>query len=389
MNNGRSIFSQIMDFLPLYELNKCIRRYRGNYKIQSFTCLNQFYTMAFAQLTYRESLRDIEVCLNALKSKLYHLGIRSSVSKSTLSDANNTRDWRIYADFAQVLINIARPLYAHDDIGIELDEMIYALDSTTIDLCLTLFPWAKFRRHKAAVKMHTLLDVHGSIPVFIHISDGKMHDVNILDILEPEAGAIYLLDRGYIDFERLYNIAISKASFVTLAKVNMQFRRLYSQPSDIANGILSDQTIKLTGVKSHLEYPDQLRRIHFYDSEHLNHLYFITNNFDFPSTTIAKLYKCRWQIELFFKWIKQHLRIKAFYGTSENAVKTQIWIAICIYVLLAIVKKRLKLEASLYTILQVASVSLFEKLPLKEAFSNMDIRESTTDSCIQLNFLDL
>jgi Domain of unknown function (DUF4372)/Transposase DDE domain len=389
MNNGRSIFSQIMDFLPLYELNKCIRRYRGNYKIQSFTCLNQFYTMAFAQLTYRESLRDIEVCLNALSSKLYHLGIRSSVSKSTLSDANNTRDWRIYADFAQVLINIARPLYAHDDIGIELDEMIYALDSTTIDLCLTLFPWAKFRRHKAAVKMHTLLDVHGSIPVFIHISDGKMHDVNILDILEPETGAIYLLDRGYIDFERLYNISISKASFVTLAKVNMQFRRLYSQPSDIANGILSDQTIKLTGVKSHLEYPDQLRRIHFYDTTHLNHLYFITNNFIYPSTTIAKLYKCRWQIELFFKWIKQHLRIKAFYGTSENAVKTQIWIAICIYVLLAIVKKRLKLESSLYTILQVASVSLFEKLPLKEAFSNMDIRETTLDPCIQLNFLDL
>lgn len=389
MNNGRSIFSQIMDFLPLYELNKCIRRYRGNYKIQSFTCLNQFYTMAFAQLTYRESLRDIEVCLNALNSKLYHLGIRSSVSKSTLSDANNIRDWRIYADFAQVLINIARPLYAREDIGIELNEMIYALDSTTIDLCLTLFPWAKFRRHKAAVKMHTLLDVHGSIPVFIHISDGKMHDVNILDILEPEIGAIYLLDRGYIDFERLYNISISKASFVTLAKVNMQFRRLYSQPSDIANGILSDQTIKLTGTKTHLEYPDQLRRIHFYDSVHLNHLYFITNNFDYPSTTIAKLYKCRWQIELFFKWIKQHLRIKAFYGTSENAVKTQIWIAICIYVLLAIVKKRLKLEASLYTILQVASVSLFEKLPLKEAFSNMDIRETTVDPCIQLNFLDL
>jgi IS4 transposase len=345
--------------------------------------------MAFAQLTYRESLRDIEVCLNALQSKLYHLGIRSRISRSTLADANNLRDWRIYADFAQILINIARPLYADDDIGIELDEMVYALDSTTIDLCLTLFPWAKFRRRKAAVKMHTLIDIHGSIPVFIHVSDGKMHDVNILDILEIEAGAIYLVDRGYIDFGRLYNINIRNAFFITLAKSNMKFRRIYSHQSDIVNGIHSDQTIMLTNPTSRIEYPEKLRRIHFYDAEHSNHLYFLTNNFAYSSGTIAKLYKCRWQIELFFKWIKQHLRIKAFYGTSENAVKSQIWIAICIYVLLAIIKKKLNIENSLYTILQVASVSLFEKIPINEAFSNEDIREFTDDTCIQLNLFDL
>lgn len=345
--------------------------------------------MAFAQLTYRESLRDIEVCLNALQSKLYHLGIRSRISRSTLADANNLRDWRIYADFAQILINIARPLYANDDIGIELDEMVYALDSTTIDLCLTLFPWAKFRRRKAAVKMHTLIDIHGSIPVFIHISDGKMHDVNILDILEIEAGAIYLVDRGYIDFGRLYNINIRNASFITLSKSNMKFRRVYSHQSDIANGIHSDQTIMLTNPTSRIEYPEKLRRIHFYDAEHLNHLYFLTNNFAYPSGTIAKLYKCRWQIELFFKWIKQHLRIKAFYGTSENAVKSQIWIAICIYVLLAIIKKKLNIKNSLYTILQVASVSLFEKIPIIDAFSDKDIREFTDDTSIQLNLFDL
>jgi IS4 transposase len=389
MNNGRSIFSQIMDFLPLYELKKCIRRYRGDYKIQSFTCLNQFYTMAFAQLTYRESLRDIEACLNALQSKLYHLGIRSKISKSTLADANNTRDWRIYADFAQVLINIARPLYAQEDIGLELDEMVYALDSTTIDLCLSLFPWAKFRRHKAAVKMHTLIDIHGSIPIFIHISDGKMHDVNILDILEIEAGSVYLVDRGYIDFDRLYTIHKNNATFITLAKSNMKFRRVYSQQSDISNGIHSDQTIVLTVTKSRKEYPEKLRRIHFYDAEHQNHLYFLTNNFNFTSGTIAKLYKCRWQVELFFKWIKQHLRIKAFYGTSENAVKSQIWIAICIYVLLAIIKKKLNTNMTLYTILQVASVSLFEKIPINEAFSDNNIRELTDNTCIQLNLFDL
>ena len=389
MHQGSSIFSQIMRFLPIYEFNKCVKRYNGNYRIKSFTCLDQFYTMAFAQLTYRESLRDIEACLNVMHSKLYHSGIRSDISRSTLADANNLRDWRIYADFAQVLINIARPLYVHDDIGVELDEMVYALDSTTIDLCLSLFPWAKFRRRKAAVKMHTLLDIHGSIPVFIYISDGKMHDVNILDILEMEAGAIYLIDRGYIDFSRLYKIETNKSFFITLSKSNMQYRRIYSHQSDIVNGIHSDQTIALTGVNSRNEYPDKLRRIHFYDVEHLNHLYFLTNNFAYSSDTIAKLYKCRWQIELFFKWIKQHLRIKAFYGLSENAVKSQIWIAICVYVLLAIIKKKLKIEMSLYTILQVVSVSLFEKIPINEAFSDQDIQELTSDACIQLNLFDL
>lgn len=389
MHQGSSIFSQIMRFLPVYEFNKCVKRYKGNYRIKSFTCLDQFYTMAFAQLTYRESLRDIEACLNALHSKLYHSGIRSNISRSTLADANNLRDWRIYADFAQVLINIARPLYVHDDIGVELDEMVYALDSTTIDLCLSLFPWAKFRRRKAAVKMHTLLDIHGSIPVFIYISDGKMHDVNILDILEMEAGAIYLIDRGYIDFSRLYKIETNKSFFITLSKSNTQYRRVYSHQSDITNGIHSDQTIMLTGVNSRIEYPDKLRRIHFYDVKHLNHLYFLTNNFTYSAVTIAKLYKCRWQIELFFKWIKQHLRIKAFYGLSENAVKSQIWIAIFIYVLLAIVKKKLKLEISLYTILQVVNVSLFENMPINEAFSDQDIRELTSDPCIQLNLFDL
>lgn len=389
MYQGSSVFSQIMKFLPLYEFNKCVKRYNGNHRIKSFTCLNQFYTMAFAQLTYRESLRDIEASFNALRSKLYHLGIRSRIARSTLADANNIRDWRIYADFAQILINIARPLYAQDDIGIELDEIVYALDSTTIDLCLSLFPWAKFRQHKAAVKMHTLIDIHGSIPVFMHISDGKMHDVNILDILQPEAGAIYLIDRGYIDFTRLYNFTKNNAFFITLAKSNMQFRRIYSHPSNLFEGIHSDQTIILTGVKSHIEYPEKLRRVHFYDVEHMNHLYFLTNNLVYPSTTISKLYKCRWQIELFFKWIKQHLRIKAFYGTSENAVKTQIWIAISVYVLLAIIKIKLNLEMSLYTILQVASVSLFEKTPINEAFSDIDIRDTVDKTCIQLNLFEL
>jgi len=385
MNSGRTVFSQIMDFLPLYEFNKCVKRYRGNYKAQTFTCLNQFYTMSFAQLTFRESLRDIEACLNSLHSKLYHLGIRSSIARSTLADANNTRDWRIYADFAQVLINIARPLYVNEDIGIELDNVVYALDSTTIDLCLTLFPWAKFRQRKAAVKMHTLLDVHGSIPTFIWISDGKMHDVNVLDILEPEPGAVYLMDRGYIDFKRLHKFTENNSIFVTRSKSNMQYRRLYSHPSDVTTGILSDQTILLTGIETKKDYPGQLRRVHYYDAKLMKHLYFLTNNFSYPATTIAALFKCRWRVELFFKWIKQHLRIKAFYGLSENAVKTQIWIAICVYVLLAIVKKKLSLEMSLYTILQVASVSLFEKMPLNETFSDIDDEKNVKEQCIQLN----
>jgi hypothetical protein len=345
--------------------------------------------MAFAQLTYRESLRDIEACLNALRSKLYHLGIRSPIARSTLADANNSRDWRIYADFAQVLLNIARPLYQHEEIGADLDDVVYALDSTTIDLCLALCPWALFRAHKAAVKMHTLLDIRGSLPTFIWVSDGKMHDVNVLDILEPEPGAIYLMDRGYIDFKRLHKFSVNNAFFVTRTKSNMQFRRLYSQQSNIAAGIISDQIILLTGVDSKTDYPDKLRRVHFYDPDRLKHLYFLTNNLVYSSTTIAKLYKCRWQVELFFKWIKQHLRIKAFYGLSENAVKTQIWIAICVYVLLAIIKKKLALDQSLYTILQVASVSLFEKMPINEAFSDVDISEIIKEPCIQLNLFDL
>jgi hypothetical protein len=388
MDTSKILFSQLMDFLPRYHFDKCVERYSGNYKVRSFSCIQQFYCMAFAQLTYRESLRDIEACLNAMRCKLYHIGLRGPVARSTIADANNLRDWRMYADFAQVLINIARPLYAKEDIGIELDEIVYALDSTTIDLCLTLFPWAKFRRYKAAVKMHTLIDIHGSIPVFIHISDGKMHDVNILDVLEPEPGAIYLLDRGYIDFLRLHRISLSNAFFVTLAKSNMRFKRLYSHPADIHKGIHSDQTIVLTGQLSQNAFSDKLRRVHYYDVDHQNHLYFLTNNFTFPPETIAKLYKCRWQIELFFKWIKQHLRIKAFFGQTENAVKTQIWIAISVYVLLAIIKKKLNVEPSLYTILQVASVSLFEKLPLKDAFSGIECSTMADEPCIQLNLFE-
>ena len=388
MYQGTSVFSQILSYAPLYELNKCIKRYSGDYKVQKLTCQAQFYVMAFAQLTYRESLRDIEACLNAMQSKLYHMGIRVPIARSTLADANEQRDWRIYADFAQVLINIARPLYANENIGIELKEMVYALDSTTIDLCLSLFPWARFRKHKAAIKLHTLIDIHGSIPLFIYISDGKMHDVNILDILIPEPNAIYLFDRGYIDFGRLFTFNSENASFVSLAKSNLRFRRIYSHESDIFKGVLSDQTIMLTGAKSLKAYPEKIRRVHYFDKEHQNHLYFLTNNFAYPALTIADLYKLRWQVELFFKWIKQNLKIKAFYGLSVNAVKSQIWIAICIYVLAAIIKKKLNLEMSLYTFLQVASVSIFEKSPLIEVFSNVDAKEMLVDPCIQLNLFD-
>lgn len=389
LNKGSTILSQIMAFLPRYEFSKCVNRYSGNYRVKKFTCINQFYVMAFAQLTYREGLRDIEICLKAVRSKLYHLGISNPVPKSTLADANEQRDWRIYAEFALVLINMARPLYADEDIGIELDNMVYALDSTTIDLCLSLFPWARFRKRKAAIKLHTLLDIHGPIPVFIWITDGKVHDVNILDQLVPEPGAFYLIDRGYIDFARLYTITQENAFFVTHAKSNFCFRRLYSHSQDIHKGILCDQTIVLTVPKSHQEYPDKLRRIHYYDSEHQRHLNFITNNFSLPATTIARLYKCRWKVETFFKWIKQHLRIKAFYGLSENAVKTQIWIAISVYVLLAIIKKKLDLQISLYTFLQAVSVSLFEKTPITQVFQQVDICDSNNDSCIQLNLFDL
>jgi hypothetical protein len=358
-----------MDLLPHWDFRNCVKRYQGNRKTQTFSCMDQFLCMAFAQLTYRESLRDIEVCLRGNLSKLYHMGIRSRISRSTLADANESRDWRIYADFAQILISIAKELYAKDDFGVNLEAEVYALDSTTIDLCLSLFPWARFRLTKGAIKLHTLLNLRGNIPEFIHISDGKLHDVNILDILIAQPGSFYLMDRGYVDFARLYTIQQASAFFVTRCKRNFQFKRRYSHPVDKTTGLRSDQTIITTGVDTAKEYPIPLRRIHYYDAETGKHLIFITNNFDLPALTIAMLYKARWQVELFFKWIKQHLRIKAFYGTSANAVKTQIWIAVCVYVLVAILKKRLELDQSLYTILQFVSVSIFEKTPISEAFS--------------------
>jgi len=361
---GKLVFSQLISFLPKYEFQKCVTKYRGHHKVKHFSCWDQFLCMSFAQLTYRESLRDIEACLRAMNSKLFHMGFRCKISRSTLADANEKRDWRIYADFAQVLIHQARELYQHDDFGLELDETVYALDSSTIDLCLSLFPWARFRKTKAAVKMHTLLDLRGNIPVFIEITDGKFHDVNILDILIPEPGSIYIMDRGYIDFERLYSLHSDKAIFVTRAKSNFQFRRMYSHPVDKSTGLKCDQTIRLIGVYTTKYYPEKLRRVRYVDPETQDDFVFITNDFHLPALKIAQLYKCRWQVELFFKWIKQHLRIKSFFGTSENAVKTQIWIAISVYVLIAIVKKRLNLDISLYTFLQILSVTAFEKVDI-------------------------
>jgi len=370
MHSGRIVFSQVMDFLPVHSFRTCVRRYQGNRKIRRFSCLDQFLVMAFAQLTYRESLRDIEACLRALQPKLYHMGIRSRVARTTLAKANEVRDWRIYADFAQILIGKARGLYADEDFGKELgDATLYALDATTIDLCLSLFPWARFRRTKAAVKLHTLMDLRGSIPTFIHVSDGKLHDVNVLDLLLPEPGAYYVMDRGYLDFARLHALHQSQAFFVTRAKRNLRFRRRYSSEVDKSTGLQCDQTILLNTYATASKYPEPLRRIRFLDLKTHKHLIFLTNQFDLPALTIARLYKLRWQIELFFKWIKQHLRIKAFYGTSENAVKTQIWIAISTYLTVAILKKELGLEQSLYTILQVLSVSLFERIPLQDAIS--------------------
>lgn len=389
MNTGRTVFSQIMDLLPHWDFHNCVKRYQGNRKTQTFSCMDQFLCMAFAQLTYRESLRDIEICLRGNQPKLYHMGIRSRVSRSTLADANENRDWRIYADFAQILISIAKELYAKDDFGLTLEAEVYALDSTTIDLCLSLFPWARFRRTKGAIKLHTLLNLRGSIPEFIHISDGKLHDVNILDILIPQPGSFYLMDRGYVDFVRLYTIQQASAFFVTRSKRNVQFKERYSHPVDKSTGLRSDQTIITTGVDTAKEYPIPLRRIHYCDAETGNHLIFITNNFDLPALTIAMLYKARWQVELFFKWIKQHLRITAFYGTSANAVKTQIWIAVCVYVLVAILKKRLELDQSLYTILQFASVSIFEKTPISEAFSQEFDKTQKSDYDNQLLLFNL
>ena len=377
-----------MDHLPRYEFQKCVDRYHGEYQQKSFSCWDQFLAMAFAQFTYRESLRDIEACLRSMSGKLYHMGFRGKVARSTLADANENRDWRIFADFAQVLIGIARPLYAHDPIGVELDQSLYALDSTTIDLCLSLFPWAKFRKHKGAVKMHTLLDLHGNIPTFIGITDGKVHDVNILDEILPEAGAFYVMDRGYVDFERLYIFTLNAAFFVVRTKSNVLLQRRYSHPVDKTTGVRSDHTVVLTAIDSAKAYPEQLRRISYLDVATRKRFKFLTNNFTLPALTIAQIYKCRWQVELFFKWIKQHLRIKAFYGTSENAVKTQIWIAVSVYVLVAIVRKRLGLEASLYQILQILSVTLFEKTPILQAFQAPDSQDDLPVSANQLILFD-
>ena len=373
MNTGRMIFSQVMDYLPLWQFRKCVDRYDGERKVQHFSCLDQLLCMTFAQLSYRESLRDVEVCLRAMRSKLYHMGIRSHIAKSTLADANENRDWRIYADFAQILVAEARTLYAHENFGVELKEAsVYALDSTTIDLCLSLFPWARFRRTKAAIKLHTLLNLRGSIPEFIHISEGKLHDVNVLDILVPQPGSYYVMDRGYVDFDRLYAIHQALAFFVTRAKRGMMFQRLSSRRIKKRTGLRSDQTIRLTGVNAATDYPEPIRRVRYHDADNDKTLVFLTNNFSLPALTVARLYKARWRVELFFKWIKQHLRIKAFFGTSENAVKTQVWIAVSVYVLVAILKKRLGLDHSLYTILQFLSVSLFEKTPILQAFSNIE-----------------
>lgn len=387
MYAGKIIFSQLMNYLPWRRFQSCVNRYLGDYKVKTFTCADQFRVMAFAQLTYRESLRDIEACLRAMSSKLYHMGISSNISRNNLAHANETRDWRIYADFAQILITKARELYVDEDLGIDLEATIYALDSTTIDLCLSLFPWARFRRTKGAIKLHTLMNLRGSIPEFILISDGKLHDVNILDILIPEPGAYYIVDRAYLDFGRLYAWHQAKAFFVTKAKSNFQFKRRYSHEVDKSTGLLCDQTIVLTNFYPAKAYPEPLRRIKYYDKETGKRLIFLANNFDLPALTITQLYKARWQIELFFKWIKQHLRIKSFYGTSHNAVKTQIWIAISTYLLVSIVKKELRLELPLYTILQVLSLSLFERMPILQVFAETDYKEETIDSAIQLSLL--
>jgi hypothetical protein len=384
VNQGRTVFSQLLGFLPDREFRRCVARYDGDVRRRGFSCWDQYLSMAFAQLTYRDGLRDIEACLRSLGGKLYHMGFHGYVSRSTLADANESHDWRIYADFAQVLIRLARPLYTADPIGVELEQSLYALDSTTIDLCLSLFPWAKFRKHKAAVKMHTLLDLHGNIPTFISITAGKVHDVNILDEILPEAGAFYVMDRGYVDFERLYVFVLSTAFFVVRTKSNVLLQRRYSHPVDKTTGVRSDHTVILTAIDSAKVYPDALRRVSYFDVETGKRFKFLTNNFTLPALTIAQIYKARWQVELFFKWIKQHLRIKAFYGTSENAVKTQIWIAVSVYVLVAIARKRLGLEPSLYQILQILSVTLFEKTPILQVLQPPGSQEDLLSSANQL-----
>ena len=388
MFTGSTIFSQLMDFLPWRRFQTCVDRYSGNYKVKAFTCADHFRVMAFAQLTYRESLRDIEACLRAMRAKLYHMGIRSTISRNTLAHANETRDWRIYADFAQILIAKAQKLYVDEDIGIDLEATIYALDSTTIDLCLSLFPWARFRNTKGAIKLHTLMNLRGSIPEFILISDGKLHDVNILDILLPCLGAYYIMDRAYLDFGRLYDLHQAKAFFVTKAKSNFRFKRRYSYMSDKSQGVTCDQTIMLITPHSAEAYPEPLRRIKYYDKENDKKLVFLTNNFNLSASMIAQLYKARWQIELFFKWIKQHLRIKSFYGTSQNAVKTQLWIAISTYLLVVILKKELQLELPLYTILQVLSLSLFEKDHILQVLTDSNCKNELMLPSNQLSLFD-
>ena len=388
MHTGRFVFSQILDFLPRYEFNKCVQRYQGNYRVRKFSCYDQFLCMAFAQLTYRDSLRDIECCLRAMKEKLYHMGIRGKVSRSTLADANENRDWRIYSDFAQILIHQARQLYADDDFGLELQETVYALDATIIDLCLSVFPWAHFRKTKGAVKLHTLLDLKGNIPSFIAITAAKVHEVNILDELIPEAGSIYIMDRGYLDFERLYMLHQCSSFFVVRAKVNTGLRRLYSMSVDKSSGLRCDQIVVPTGFYARKNYPEKLRRVKFIDSDKEKRLILLTNQMTLPAFTITELYRCRWQVELFFKWIKQHLRIKAFYGTSENAVKTQIWIAISVYVLVAIMKKQLKINLSLYTILQILSITLFEKMPILQVLTADTYKNKITSNHIQLKLFE-
>jgi hypothetical protein len=389
VNSGRTVFSQLIQHLPEKEFQKCVARHDGDSNFRGFSCWDQLLAMAFAQLTYRESLRDIESCLRALQSKLYHMGFRGKVSRSTLADANESHDWRIFAEFAQVLIGIARPLHVHDPIGVDLDQSLYALDSTTIDLCLSLFPWAKFRQRKAAVKMHTLLDLHGNIPTFIRVTSGDVHDVNILDEIMPEAGSFYVMDRGYIDFQRLFVFTLSSAFFVVRTQSNLLIQRRYSHAVDKSTGVRSDQTVILTSFESASAYPDALRRVSYIDKETQKRLKFLTNNFVLPAFTIAQIYKCRWQVELFFKWIKQHLRIKAFYGTSENAVKTQIWIAVSIYVLVAIVRKRLGLAASLYQTLQILSVTLFEKTPILCALQAPEAGAEVAETVNQLILFDI
>ncbi len=384
MHVGKTLFAQLMDFLPWTTFTRIVTRYGADHRVRTLTCAEQYRAMAFAQLTYRESLRDIETCLTVQASKLYGMGFRRPVRRSTLADANKTRDWRMYADLAQRLIAQARKLYAGDGLGLDLSSTVYALDSTTIDLCLSVFPWAHFRTTKAAVKMHTLLDLRGSIPSFIHVSDGKLHDVHVLDLLMPEAGAIYVMDRAYVDFARLHALHVAGAFFVTRAKSNMDAQRVYSAPTDRGSGIICDQTIALDGVQTKRNYPQHLRRVRFHDPDSGKTLVFITNHFTLPAATVCALYKSRWQVELFFKWIKQHLRIKRFYGTSENAVKTQLWIAVSVYVLVAIVRKRLGLDASLYTLLQVLSVALFEKIPLNQSLAVNETGSFTSQITNQL-----